>query len=357
MGSRTTLCRVLSARSGPAEAARLVTALLLGSLAAVGLGVVLAGPASAIDDPTQPSARLTHGPNCVDGFVRVAVTAGTETRTVTLVYDGSERLGSARLEREQSTELAGYEVDHGEQVAVSVASADGTGAETTIPVGDYTRPSQADCDAVTAPTSSAPPPSTTAPSTPSSPAPAPTTPEPTPSTPAPPPPTTPAPPSPPAPPPRSTPAPPPPTTVPSTTATPPPPAPAELPPPAASASSVQVAPGGVVTLRGAGFRPGESVTVRIAGARDALATVTAGGDGSVEAVVQIPRDAGLGPATVQLVGVDSAVTAGIELQVAARELTSSGTTPLPLVVAGVSLLAAAVGLAAAAVRRPARTRR
>lgn len=119
-------------------------------------------------------------------------------------------------------------------------------------------------------------------------------------------------------------------------------------------SSGEVSPGGVVTVRGSGFAPGELVTVSLAGVAAPLATVAAGADGRVEAVVQIPQDVVLGPATVQLLGRESAASTAVDLQVAAAETTEAGRTPWPLVVGGLGLMVVAVVLAAAAARRPSR---
>jgi hypothetical protein len=108
----------------------------------------------------------------------------------------------------------------------------------------------------------------------------------------------------------------------------------------------------VVTIRGTGFTPGEQVSVTLVGAAAPLATVTADEQGRVEAVVQIPRDVVLGPAVVQLVGEQSAAATEVALDVAARESTPvTGSTPWPLVVAGLALLAVAAALVAAT-RRP-----
>ncbi len=126
-----------------------------------------------------------------------------------------------------------------------------------------------------------------------------------------------------------------------------------LPPVGGSSSTGQVSPGSVLTIRGTGFAPGEAVTVTLAGSTAPLATVTADDQGRVEAVVQIPQDVVLGPAVVRLVGTDSASATEVALQVAARDTPgSSGRTPLPLMAAGLLLLALATALAVRAARRP-----
>jgi hypothetical protein len=108
----------------------------------------------------------------------------------------------------------------------------------------------------------------------------------------------------------------------------------------------------VVTIRGTGFDPGEQVSVTLAGATSPLATVTADEQGRVEAVVQIPRDVVLGPAVVELVGEQSSAATQVALEVAARETGEvAGSTPWPLALAGLALIAVAAAMVAA-VRRP-----
>jgi hypothetical protein len=119
---------------------------------------------------------------------------------------------------------------------------------------------------------------------------------------------------------------------------------------AGSASAASVSPGGVLTVRATGFTPGEPVTVSMVGVAEPLTTVTAGADGSVEAVVQIPRSAALGTATVHLVGGLSDATAGLDLQVAARtQPVVQRATSVPVLTAGIALIGAAgvLGLMAA----------
>lgn len=113
-----------------------------------------------------------------------------------------------------------------------------------------------------------------------------------------------------------------------------------------------MSPGGVVTVRASGFEPGEPVDVRMAGGTELLNTVTAAADGSVEAVVQIPRGVALGAATLELVGSESAATAEIGLQVAARAAPVTERTGSPAVLAaGLVLLTAAGSLGLVGVRR------
>jgi hypothetical protein len=84
-----------------------------------------------------------------------------------------------------------------------------------------------------------------------------------------------------------------------------------------------------------------------------LATVVAADDGSVEAVVQIPRAAEFGPVTVQLVGRASSATTGLDLQVAARqESLIPSSDPVPVIAACTALLVAGAAVGVAVARRP-----
>src|SRR3712207_558610 len=47
-------------------------------------GIAGAPTAAAVDDPTRPDARVTHGPSCRPGGVVVEVTGGTVPYAVTL---------------------------------------------------------------------------------------------------------------------------------------------------------------------------------------------------------------------------------------------------------------------------------
>ncbi|WP_299955056.1 hypothetical protein [uncultured Modestobacter sp.] len=331
-----------SARTGLPAA--LVVALAAGGLLAA--GIVLAAPAAAIEDPRRPTATVTHGPSCGPGVVRTLVTNGSEPHRVALVFDGVTEQDAALVGPGEQVELVSTDVEWGVTVDVSVAVTDEDGApEQPLELSTYTRPSAEDCAAVTAaptPSPTAPAPSgTTEPSTsPPSTAPAPVG-EPT---------STPGPAA--SSPPRSAPPSPSPS-VPSTAA-------AEGGVPdrdqpsgtAGSASAASVSPGGVVTVRATGFVPGELVAVGIAGLAEPLTTVAAAADGSVQAVVQIPRSAALGTATVQFVGGESAATAGLDLQVAARSRPVTGPTGSPAAVAaGLALVGAAGTLGLVGARR------
>ncbi len=322
-----------SATTGPVPV-RLPT-LLQGGVLALALtlaGVLLAGPAlaeptatpepsptasSAIVDPARPTARLVHGPNCTDGFVRVEVTNGTAEHAVTLTYDGVATGATATLGVGEQVVLEGDELAPGTRAEVGVAVTGVDGPEDPLDLGDWTRPSQEDCDAVTGPTGTpspttgsptTAPPSTGTPTTSSGATGGPTT-RPTPTT-----------------------------TSPTPAHHPVDLAPADQRGPRHADLHRRVgvpvgcgADGGRFLLDRAGVpgqradHPRHRVRPRRGGHRDAgrqhrpLATVTADDEGRVEAVVQIPQDVVLGPAVVRLVGVDSASATEVALEVAARD--------------------------------------
>ena len=281
--------------------------------------VALAGPAAAIEDPRRPTAEVTHGPSCGPGVVRIAVTNGSQPRRVALVFDGTAEQDSAELAPGAQAELVSADVDWGQTVDVSVAVADpaGTAAGDPIEFGTYTRPSAEDCAAIAPELDLSGVPTTTDFPT-------------------------------------VQPAPRPGGTVPAL------PIPVEPAPPVGSSAGAAgeqvdvgpVAPGGVVTVHATGFSPGEPVTVSILGVDEPLTTVHAAPDGSVQTVVQIPRGATVGAATVQLVGGLSAATAGMDLQVAARSRpVPAPTSSVPTLAAGFALVGAGGVLGLMAARR------
>ncbi|GAB3354388.1 hypothetical protein [Modestobacter lapidis] len=299
-------------------------------------GVALAGPAAAIEDPRRPVAEVTHGPSCGPGVVRVQVANGNQPHRVALVFDGTVVQDVADLEPGDRVELGSADVGWGSTVHVAVTVTDAAGeAQLPLDFGTYTRPSKADCDAlVPRPGPVGPLPDAVAPASPGSPpaggakAPAPLPPMG-----------------------AGGPSPVPGQLVPGPHAVPVgDPAPASLPEQVVAAP---VAPGGVVTVRGSGFTPGEAVDVSLDGVAEPLATVVAAPDGTVEAIVQVPRGAELGSVTVHLVGRSSSATSGLDLQVAARQQTlAASSAPVPAFAAGAALLVASVGLGMAAARRP-----
>ncbi len=347
--------------SRPRRTRALLPGTLAFSLALVG-GLATAAPAIALEDPTRPSGRVVHGPNCVDGYLRIEITNGTRPHTVTIGYDGTAAGPATELAAGGETTLEGTEIDWGRTVDVAVAVTGSEGDEPPLTFSAYTRPTEEDCAAVTPPPTTAPPttssptatapPSSTAPTTPPSSAPAPVPPVPTgpaattggPSRPAP----RPVPQLPvPQPPVSEVPAP-----------APPAAAPVRVVPVVGSVSSGQVSPGSVITVRGQGFTPGERVVVSLVRTGIALATVTADEQGRIEAVVQIPQDSVPGRATVQLLGRDSAQATGVVLQVAAAQTPQDQQRrSWPLVLAGLVLLGVATGLGVAASRCPRRAAR
>ena len=130
-----------------------VAVMVLGLLCA---GTALAGPAAAVDDPTRPDARITHGPSCRPGGVAVEVTGGTVGYAVTL---GTSR----RPAGEQSAEvvpgavvvLSTGPVDWGETIDpfLQYTALDGSGAGWVDELTgyDFTRPAAEDCAAISPP--------------------------------------------------------------------------------------------------------------------------------------------------------------------------------------------------------------
>jgi hypothetical protein len=113
----------------------------------------------------------------------------------------------------------------------------------------------------------------------------------------------------------------------------------------------EVTAGDTVTLQASGFLPGERVTIQLHGSTDLLGTATAGPDGTVRAEIRIPDGTQTGPATVDLVGDDSAVVADVALQVAGSEspiLADGAADLVPLTAAAVALVAAVGGLVSVA---------
>ena len=288
--------------ASPARAVLPSAVVLLAAACALLTGAIaLAGPAAAIEDPRRPRVEITHGPSCGPGVIRVAVVNGTAEHRVALVFDGGAEQDSAVLGGGERVDLVSSDVDWGRtvDVSVTVTGPDGT-AELPFEFGSYTRPSVEDCAAVGSP---APRPDGASP----------------------------------------------PSTTPIVGVEGDDPGDG----PIGSVSSAAVSPGGVVTVRATGFTPGESVTISLIGVDDPLTTVTAGADGSAEAVVQIPRHAALGTATVRLVGGLSAGTAGLDLQVAARARPVAEQTPsVPGLAAGIALVGATGVLGLTAARRP-----
>lgn len=319
-------------------------------LAASAAGVVLAGPAMAIDDATHPDARVTHGPSCRPGGLVVEVVAGTLPYAVRLTTTRSaDAEDEALLQPGQAVELRTGDVAPGETIDARLEYAAQAGSGTTFvdDLADWTLtgPTAEECDAATAP-----PPSPTPEPTPDpGPLPGPTTPSQ----------------QPPRPPSSS---PPPPTTAPSSavpSATPSPtPRPSSTPPAsgpprstapsaAPSTSGTSVSAGGTVRVRVEGYRPGERVTLALRGSDEVIGSAWAADDGSVTAEVRIPARTGTGPAALHVVGGDPDTVAAVPLQVATAE-TDDGpgdASSLPLLLAAGALSATGAALVSATTRR------
>ena len=319
-------------------------------LAASMAGVVLAGPAAAIDDSTQPDARVTHGPSCRSGGLVVEVVAGTLPYAVRLTTTRSpDAEDEALLEPGQVVELRTGEVAPGETIdaRLEYAAQDGSGTTFVDDLADWTltRPTAEDCDAATAP-----PPSPTPEPTPDpAPVPGPTTPSQQPPGPPPssPPPATPAPSS---PVPSATPSP-----TPRPSSTPPAPRPPGSTAPSAepSTSGTAVSAGSSVRIRVEGYHPGERVTIALGEGGEVIGSAWAADDGSVTAEVRIPARTETGPAALHVVGGDPDAVAAVPLQVAAA---AGGAGPreassLPLLLAAGALSATGATLVSATTRR------
>lgn len=310
----------------------------------LGAGLATAAPAHAVDDPTRPDSRVTHGPSCRPGGLVVEVKAGTAPYFVRLATtrqpSGEDQ---ASVAPGTTVTLRTDDVAWGETIdgRLEFTARDGSGVTYVDELENYsfTRPTREDCDAALAPTqphpspSPAPSPSPSAgseqPGAGSAPSSAPSSG------------------------PSRTPA----ESSPEPTGRPQdsdPGAAAAGPPSSGSVSASSVAPGDTVTVEGAGFLPGERVVVQLRGGA-VLASATARADGSVSTEIRIPERTESGPATVDLVGDDSAVVADVALQVAGlqtpTEADDAGTL-VPLVAAAGALVAAVAGFVRVAGRRP-----
>jgi hypothetical protein len=336
----------LPRRSAPSLVSTgVVTGLAVALFAAT---VAAAAPAAAIDDPTRPDARVTHGPSCRPGGLVIEVQAGDTAYFVRLA---TTRQPGGEAEKElapgESVTLRSGDVAWGETIdgRLEYAARDGSGLAYVDELEDYsfTRPTQEDCAAVTAPAS--PEPSVSAPG--SAPAPVPT----------------PAPatdggdaaPAPPVP------------GRPSGSGTAPTadggrPSPASPVPGAATsgAAASRVAAGSTVVVQATGYEPGERVTILMHAGGAVLGSVVAGHDGSVRAEVVIPSGTATGATRLDLVGDSSAVVTNLELQVAAdqRSAPTRGTVSLwALVAAAVALVGSVGGLVSVAGRQRAARQR
>ena len=297
----------------------------------LGAALASAAPAAAIDDPTRPDSRVTHGPSCRPGGLVVEVVAGTVPYAVVLATTRTPAgEDGAQLAPGETVVLRTGDVAWGETIdgRLEFTAADGSGTAVVDELDEYsfTRPTQEDCEAVARPTNPEPaPPAPTA--TPGS---GPVT-EPSPE---------------PSPPPSAEP-------DPSSSAGPAP-AHRSTEPPVRG-----VSPGETVTVSAGGFRPGERVTVQLHAGGDVLGTATAGRDGKVRAEIRIPDGAAAGRTTVDLVGSDSAVVADVELRIAGADrvvATEGWRDVVPLTSAAVALVGTVSTLVSVAGQRAGRRR-
>ena len=321
MGART------ASRSAPRTAASggLVTGFVLVLLA------LASAPAAAVEDTARPVGHVTHGPSCKPGGLVVEVVAGTSPYFV--------RLATTRRPagEDEATVAAGAtvtlrtdDVGWGETIdgRLEFEARDGSGVTFVDELDTYsfTRPTQEDCEAVaTSSDGSVPPGVPPVAAVVSSSATAEQDPSPSPMG--------------------------------------PPSAGAGAPTPTVSAGTADrttaaatppVAAGGTVTLVGAGFLPGERVTIALHGSETVLGSGTAGPDGTVQVEVRLPSGIAAGPATVDMYGHRSETVADVELQIAGREsaVGLDGLRALiPLVTAAAALVGTAAGFVSVAGRQ------
>ena len=308
--------------------AGLVAGLLL--LLFFGAALATAAPAAAVEDQSRPEARVVKGPSCSPGGMVIDVVArSTPYRVVLATTRTPSGEDQATVAPGATVRLRSRDVAWGETIdsRLRYTALDGSGTTFVDELTDwtFTRPSEHDCAAIAAPSSSAPAsPSSSAaggstgagPSgTPAPRAPAPTG-HPEPSAPS---------------------APPQPTVVPAWNT--------------GHATVQTIDPDGSFTLSGSGFQPGERVTAHLHGSYAVLGTATAGPDGSVRTQIRIPAGTAGRSASVDLVGDRSQVTAGVRLALAAAEspVDPGGTGDLwALIAAAVALVGTAGALVSVA---------
>ncbi len=130
------------------------------ALALLAAGTALAGPAAAVDDPTRPDARVTHGPSCRPGGVVVEVTGGTVGYAVTL-GTGRRPAGedAADVAPGAVVVLTTADVDWGETIdpflEFTALDGSGVGWVDELPGYSFTRPAAEDCAAIRPPSGAA----------------------------------------------------------------------------------------------------------------------------------------------------------------------------------------------------------
>jgi hypothetical protein len=223
--------------------------------------VALAAPAAAAQDPAAPRVTVLRGPSCDPGGLRIEVVAGSagyDVRLATTRRPGGE--DETRLAPGQRAVLTTDDVAWGETIdpRLEYTALDGSGSSFVDQLTDWTmtRPSRADCAAIGTPASPAA---------------------------------------------RTS------AVIASGAAA------------SDGAAGRTVAAGRWITVRGSGFTPGESVTVHERGRSAVLGRGMAGPDGSALVALQVPGSAS-GPTRLEVVGVRSRTTAGLQLQVAAQAL-------------------------------------
>jgi hypothetical protein len=147
--------RTPSAAATAAGVRRSVPVLGLTALALLA-GLVVAGPAAAVDDLARPDARVTHGPSCRPGGVVVEVVAGTVPAAVTLATTRTPSgEDSVELPAGGTAVLRTGEVAWGETIdgRLEYRALDGSGDTWVDELEGYsfTRPAEEDCAAITAP--------------------------------------------------------------------------------------------------------------------------------------------------------------------------------------------------------------
>lgn len=125
----------------------------------LGAALATAGPAAALDDPTRPDVRVTHGPSCKPGGLVVQVVTGTAPYAVRLsttrTPSGEDE---AQLQPGETVVLRSGDVAWGETIdgRLEFTAADGSGYADELVEYSFTRPTREDCAAVARPTTPEP---------------------------------------------------------------------------------------------------------------------------------------------------------------------------------------------------------